>query len=297
MSENKKTFYKKNQQYYTNTITDYKFSVFIPTYYKEKAENLKVALDSVINQTLIPNEILIIEDGSLTKELDNVIEYYQKNFSNLINIIKLEKNIGIGKVRALGIEKSKYELIAFMDSDDISRKDRFEKQIDFMKKNPNIDVIGSFITEFDKNPEDIYAQRILPTTHNEIYNWGKFRMPVNNNTVLLKKSSVIEAGSYQMSDACEDYELFGRMLYKGYKFANIPEPLVNMRAGSEMMKRRKGIGYSVAHELPCMNKFKEIGYINTIEYLRNIFLKFLLRVIPNWLRNFIYIEFLRKKIK
>ena len=60
MSENKKTFYKKNQQYYTNTITDYKFSVFIPTYYKEKAENLKVALDSVINQTLIPNEILII---------------------------------------------------------------------------------------------------------------------------------------------------------------------------------------------------------------------------------------------
>ena len=100
-----------------------------------------------------------------------------------------------------------------------------------------------------------------------------------------------------MSDACEDYELFGRMLYKGYKFANIPEPLVNMRAGSEMMKRRKGIGYFVAHELPCMNKFKEIGYINTIEYLRNIFLKFLLRVIPNWLRNFIYIEFLRKKIK
>lgn len=297
MSENKKTFYKKNQQYYTNNITDYKFSVFIPTYYKEKAENLKVALDSVINQTLIPNEILIIEDGSLTKELDNVIEYYQKNFSNLINIIKLEKNIGIGKVRALGIEKSKYELIAFMDSDDISRKDRFEKQIDFMKKNPNIDVIGSFITEFDKNPEDIYAQRILPTTHNEIYNWGKFRMPVNNNTVLLKKSSVIEAGSYQMSDACEDYELFGRMLYKGYKFANIPEPLVNMRAGSEMMKRRKGIGYFVANELPCMNKFKEIGYINTREYLRNIFLKFLLRVIPNWLRNFIYIEFLRKKIK
>ena len=119
-------------------------------------------------------------------------------------------------------------------------------------------------------------------------------MPVNNPTLILKRKSVLAAGNYQLFNAFEDYECYARMLKLGYQFANIPEFLVNMRAGNEMMNRRKGIHYFITCELPCMNAMKQSGYINLKEYIRNVTLKLLLRVIPNWFRDWIYRKFLRK---
>ena len=272
---------------------DFKFSVLIPVYYKEKAEYFSVALNSILNQTLQPNEILIIEDGILDQDLEEIIVKVENENPELIRVIRLEKNIGIGRVRALGIKECKFDWLAFMDSDDISRKDRFEKQITYLKEHTDIDVLGSYITEFEDSPDNIYAQRVLPITNDEIYKYGKFRMPVNNPSLILKRQSVLNAGNFQLFNAFEDYELYARMLKLGYRFANIPEFLVNMRAGSEMMKRRKGIKYFLTCELPCMNAMKQSGYINSREYFRNITLKFLLRVIPDWFRNWIYKKFLR----
>lgn len=271
----------------------YAFTVLIPTYYKEKPENIDVAIKSVIEQTLLPNEILIIEDGELGTELENVINKYKDEYKDLINVLKLEKNQGIGKVRTIGIEKAKYDLIAFMDSDDISRKDRFEIQIKYLKDNPEIDMVGSWVTEFDKKPDNVYSKRILPTEPNEVYKFAKFRMPVNNNTILFKRSPVIDVGSYQIATGFEDYEVCGKLLNKGYKIANIPEFLVNMRAGTEMMDRRKGLNYFMKYEYACMKLFYKIGFINIWEFLRNIALKFPLRIMPDWMRNLIYKKFLR----
>ena len=270
------------------------FSVLMPVYYKDNAEYFITAFQSIVNQTLKPDEILIIEDGKLTEDLENIIVKYEKEYKDILRVIRLEENIGIGKVRALGMRECKYDYVAFMDSDDISRNDRFEIQIGLIEKHPKLDVIGAFVTEFDGNPENVYSRRVLPTLHEDIYKYGKFRMPVNNPTLILKRQSVLDAGNYQLFHAFEDYELYTRMLYKGYKFVNIPEFLVNMRAGRGMMNRRKGVHYFVTCELPCMNAMKKIGYINFKEYIRNVSLKFLLRVIPDWLRDFIYKKFLRK---
>ena len=275
-------------------IKEVQFSVLMPVYYKDNAEYFSIALDSILNNTLVPDEILIIEDGKLSNDLENIVVQTEQRYQNLIRVIRLDKNIGIGRVRALGMQECKYDYVAFMDSDDISSKDRFEKQIEFIKQNPQIDVVGSYITEFEGEPENIYSRRVLPVTNDEIYKYGKFRMPVNNPTLLLKRESVIEAGNYQLFNAFEDYECYTRMLKKGYQFANIPEFLVNMRAGSEMMNRRKGIKYFISCELPCMSAMKRNGYINFVEYIRNITLKFMLRVIPDWFRNWIYKRFLRK---
>ena len=150
----------------------YEFSVLIPTYCKEKADNLNLAIKSVIEQTLKPNEILIIQDGELGEDLKSIIIKYKELYPELINIIKFEQNQGIGKVRTIGIKKAKYELIAFMDSDDISRNDRFEKQIQFLKDNPDIDMVGAWVTEFDGNPENIYSKRTLPTEYTKIYQFA-----------------------------------------------------------------------------------------------------------------------------
>ena len=271
-----------------------KFSVLIPVYYKENAEYFSIAVQSVLEQSLKPNEILIIEDGKLGEELEKVVIETEKANADLVRVIRLEENKGIGYVRTLGIKECKYDIVAFMDSDDIARSDRFEKQITFLKANPNIDMVGSWITEFDGNPENIYSKRVLPIEPNDVCNFAKFRMPVNNNTIMFKKTPVIEVGSYQIATGFEDYEVCGKLLNKGYKIANIPEFLVNMRAGQSMMNRRKGFGYFIKYEYPCMKLFYDIGFINIWEFLRNISLKLPLRIIPDWLRNWIYKKFLRK---
>lgn len=273
--------------------SDLKFSVLMPVYYKENAEYFSIALNSILNQTLLPNEILIIEDGVLSKDLEKIIIDAEQNNSDLVRVIRLPENKGIGYVRTLGINECKNEIVAFMDSDDISTPDRFEKQIAFLKTNPDIDMVGSWVTEFDGAPDNIYSKRVVPTESDEVYKFAKFRMPVNNNTIMFKRSSVQDVGSYQISTGFEDYEVCGKLLNKGYKIANIPEFLVNMRAGQWMMNRRKGFGYFIKYEYACMKLFYDIGFINFWEFIRNISLKLPLRIMPDWMRNLIYKKFLR----
>lgn len=271
-----------------------KFSVLIPVYNKEKAENLAISVKSILEQTLKPDEILIIEDGELGEDLEKVVVETEEANPDLVRVIRLKQNKGIGYVRTLGIEECKYDIVAFMDSDDISRSDRFEKQVAFLEAYPDIDMVGSWITEFNEEPENIYSKRVLPTEPDAVYKFAKFRMPVNNNTIMFKKSPVIEVGGYQIATGFEDYEVCGKLLNKGYKIANIPEFLVNMRAGQSMMNRRKGFGYFINYEYPCMKLFYNIGFINLGEFLRNISLKLPLRIMPDWMRNLIYKKFLRK---
>lgn len=270
-----------------------KFSVFMPVCAKEKPENMEIALGSIINQTLMPDEILIAEDGPVPDALERVIWDYENKYK-IIRVIRLDKNIGIGPIRALGVENCQYDIIAFMDSDDISANDRFEKQIEFIKNNPDIDVVGTYVTEFDDNPDNIYSKRHVPTEYNDIYQFAKFRMPVNNNTVMFKKKAVLDAGNYRDFHLFEDYELYARMLNNGYKLANIPDYLVNMRGGSLMMQRRRGIKYFINCEYKCFKSFMDSGFINRKEFLKAVSSKFFLRIVPPFVHKFIYIKLLRK---
>jgi glycosyltransferase involved in cell wall biosynthesis len=271
-----------------------KFSVLVSVYYKENPEWFRTALDSIIHQTLMPNEIVLVEDGMLTDELYSIINEYIVKYANLFKTIQLEKNSGLGEALRIGILNCNYDIVARMDTDDIARKDRFEKQIQFLKKNPEIDLVGSWISEFEKNPDEIISYRQLPTEHNDIYKFGQFRCPVNHMTVMYKKSAVLKAGNYQTFKNIEDYFLWGRMLKCGCKFANIPECLVNVRAGKAMFQRRANLNYFFNSEYPLHTKFYKMQFINLKQYLRNIISKFLLRVIPIWAMTFIYNKFLRK---
>ena len=277
----------------TNEI---KFSVLMSVYFKENPEWLKIALDSVINQTLSPNEIVLVKDGKLTDELYKVIEDYTNRCNHLFKIVPLEKNVGLGEALRIGVENCTNEIIARMDTDDIARNDRFEKQIKFLKEHPDIDLVGSWISEFETNPEEILSYRQLPTEHKEIYKFGQFRSPVNHMTAMYKKSAVLNAGNYQTFKNIEDYYLWARMLKNGAKFANIPECLVNVRAGNAMFKRRANLTYFFNSEFPLQIEFLRIGFTNTYQFLRNSFLKFLLRTMPLNLMSLYYKKFLRKDV-
>lgn len=272
---------------------EFKFSVLISVYIKEKPEYLKEALDSIINQTLMPDEIVLVKDGKLTKELDIIIQTYVEKYENLIKTIPLEKNAGLGIALQKGVLNCAYDIIARMDTDDIAHPERFEKQINFLINNPDIDIAGSYISEFDGNPENIYAYRQVPITHDEIYKFAKFRCPMNHMTVMFKKQSVVQSGNYKHFPNIEDYFLWGRMLNHGYRFANIPENLVNVRAGRVMLNRRAKLKYFFNIEYKIQTAFLDMKFINKYQFFRNIILKFLLRAIPAWFRTFIYNKFLR----
>ena len=271
-----------------------KFSVLMPVYWKETPEYFQTALESILNQTLMPDEIVIVEDGKLTDELNSIIKTYTSRHPQLFKIIQLETNQGLGKALQIGVENCSYDLIARMDSDDIALPERFEKQINFMREHSDIDVLGSSISEFEGNPENIISYRKLPTEHKDIYKFGQFRSPVNHMTIMYKKKSVLEIGNYQPFRNIEDYWLWGRMLKKGYKFANLPECLVNVRAGNAMLKRRANLTYFFNSELPLHTKLYQIGFISFEQYLRNISSKFLLRAVPFGMMSWIYKKFLRK---
>jgi len=219
------------------------FSVLISTYYKDDSKQLKNSLDSIIHQSVLPGEIVLIKDGPLTNDLNKVIEDFDIQYS-FFKIITLPVNKGLGNALAIGLEECSYELVARMDADDISKYDRFEKQLQIFQQFPDIDVVSAWIEEFEDNISNIISIKKLPEYHGDIYKYAKKRCPVNHPVVMFKKQSVINSGNYVNFPLFEDYFLWIRMLQKGAKFYNIQESLLYFRFSPAMFKRRGGIKYA-----------------------------------------------------
>ena len=268
------------------------FSVLMSSYHRDNPDELSLAFKSIwFDQTFKPSEIVVVKDGPLTPELDSVIDSFAQNAP--VKIVPLDQNRGLGLALAEGITHCSFEYIARMDGDDISAPDRFEKQISFMEQNPDIAICGGMIREFVDNPENVVSTRILPLTDIEIRQFCKWRSPFNHVAVMYRKSAVLTAGNYQHFLSYEDYWLWARLLQSGGKAANLPDVLVNVRAGKDMLKRRKGWRFFVS-EIELAKKLREIGILNRFEMLRNIFLRASARLMPGWILGRIYSVFCRK---
>ncbi|WP_312470526.1 glycosyltransferase [Neobacillus sp.] len=270
-----------------------KFSVLMSVYSKEDPQFLLEAIKSTINQSLKPDEIVIIQDGVLTSELNKVLEEFQNSYPGIIKLIQLETNMGLGKALEIGVEKCTFDLIARMDTDDISHPNRFEKQVNFMVNHPDVQVLGSWIGEFEHNPDEINSIRKVPTTYEEVVQYAKKRNPLNHMTVMYRKSAVLEAGNYKPFLWNEDYYLWVRMLNRNAKIVNMPEILVFARAGSDMFKRRGGFKYLVK-DVELQQEFLKMNFIDKKQFITNIFLRGSVRILPNFVRGFVYKSFLRK---
>lgn len=275
-----------------NEIKQYeKFTVLMSVYYKEKPENLKLALDSIINQTLVPTEIVLVEDGPLTDELYTVIDKYLKKYK-ILKIVKLEKNNGLGIALNEGLKHCTYDYVARMDSDDISMNTRFEKQISFLMKNPNIDAVGSNMVEYDENMEKIVSEKIVPENPDEINEYLKKRNPINHPTIIYKKDKVLKVNGYEDYQYFEDYYLWAKMISNGCKFYNIQENLYKYRAGSSMIQRRGGKKY-----LKCIKYFEKgllnLKIINKKTYIINLIKRYTVSLLPNNVREIFYKIILR----
>lgn len=270
------------------------FSVLISLYIKEKPEFLAECLESLKNQTLQANEIVIVFDGKITSELEDVVSQYSKELP--IKVIRLAENVGLGKALQKGVLACNHEIIARMDTDDIATPDRFEKQINFLKANPQVSVLGSNISEFNLQPNDLKRKRVLPEKHSEIYEFAKFRCPINHPTVVFKKEDVLQAGNYSGKLLLwEDYTLWVTMLSKGYIFHNLQENLLHFRVkdGRETIKRRSGLKYAL-NELKFAKYMRKIGFLSSLEYLKFIILRPLGRLLPTGILLYIYNKIYRR---
>lgn len=268
-----------------------KFSLLMSVYQYDDAKFFEQALRSIEANSIRPADFVLVCDGTLTNELNKVINHFGKKLS--VNVVRLKSNVGLGVALQTGISHCQYEWVARFDADDICVSDRFAKQIAYIKDNPNIDVVGGQIIEFANDPNEINAQKkTVPSGHHQIYNYAKSRNPVNHVTVMFKKSAVLDAGNYQHSPLYEDYDLWVRMLMKGFKFANIDEVLVYVRAGETMYQRRGGIFYA-KQEIKMQYGFYKLGFFSCLQLVRNLTLRIPIRLIPSSIRGLIYSKILR----
>lgn len=173
------------------------FSVLMSIYYKENPDYLRQCLDSLVSQTVMPTEIVIVKDGPLTDGLESVFSEYVAKNEGLYKFVPLETNHGLGFALAEGVKNCSYELIARMDTDDISRIDRFEIQLKEFESDPDLDICGSHIEEFEDDVTNIVAKRTVPLEDAAIKKYQKKRDGFNHMTVMFKKSAVLKAGNYQ----------------------------------------------------------------------------------------------------
>lgn len=218
-----------------------KFSVLISVYKNDQPDHVRTALESISkNQTLKPNQVVIVQDGPVSKELENTITSVADLNKNIEwSIVKLLENKGLAAALNIGLKACKYEYVARMDSDDISIPTRFEKQITFLKSHSDIIVLGGKIAEFNTTVGDLISERRVGLNTHAIIAMAKKRTPFNHMTVVFKSSAIIDAGGYSEDfGKLEDYKLWVDLIDKGYEFANLDEVLVNVRIGNGFIERR-----------------------------------------------------------
>ncbi|MCX5590210.1 glycosyltransferase [Alcaligenes endophyticus] len=261
------------------------FSVLMSLYDKELAHNLIQCLNSLKNQTVPPSEILIVLDGKINESLEAVLQEWETKLP--INLIKLEKNIGLGSALNIGLKNCRYELIARMDTDDIALEERFELQLKSFITDKNLDICGTDIIEYDENIEVIRGRRKMPSHNNEIEKYIRYRNPINHMSVMFKKQAIIRAGGYKHHLFMEDYNLWIRCLSKGFKLYNINIPLLNVRTGKGMVKKRKGYKY-ILSEVQLFSLKRKHLEINLISNLSILIFRVFIRILPINFLNYLY---------
>lgn len=277
-----------------DTKQDTKFSVSMCVYKNDNSEHFKEALDSIINQTKTPDEVVLVVDGPIPNSTDQVIQKYEDRA--FFKVIRLPENKGHGNARRIGLENCTNNLIALMDADDISVPDRFEKQIKCIENNPKVSIVGGNIKEFINSVDNIVGIREVPQNDDEIKQYLKTRCPFNQMTVMFKANEVKKAGGYKDWYHNEDYYLWIRMFQEGATFMNLEDSLVLVRVGREMYNRRGGLKYFKS-EAKLQKYMYNNGIINSITFTKNVLIRLILQVLmPNRLRGFIFKKFTRKSV-
>ena len=271
-----------------NAAKNKKYSVLMSLYKKEKPEYLRLALDSMLNQTIAPDEIILVEDGPLTEELYAVLGEYPS-----LHRVKNKTNLGLGLALNAGLKECRNELVARMDTDDCSKPERCKKQLARFAEKPYLSIVGSHIDEFIGDISNVVSKRIVPTSSEDIYEYAKKRSAFNHPAVMYSKTAVLDNGGYADLKRNQDVDLFGRMQFKGYKAENIDESLLWFRSSDELAKRRKSWENTWSY-VATIRKFWKMGYSSFMDYMIVAIAQIGMYLLPINIQKKIYKIFLRR---
>lgn len=270
-----------------------KYSILMSVYYKEKPIWLKESIESMLSQTVKAEEFFIVKDGSLTDELDEVIDEYVRNYPELFTILALEKNMGLGPALAEGVKNCRNEIIIRMDSDDYSVPERCEKLLRELDKHPECGIIGSHEAEFSDDMNNPVAIHRVPETSEQIHAFMRRRCALLHPTVLYKKSVIINCGNYHDVRLYEDYDLFMRVVLEhNVKCYNIQENLYYIRINDAFFERRGGVSYMKTAVGFKWRQHKK-GYMSLGDFMASAGGQAAVCLLPNKARKWVYLNFLR----
>ena len=269
------------------------YSVLMSFYKNDLPNDLHRAINSILLQTLPPEQFIIIQDGPVSLELTNVCSKFESEFPGLFEMIILPENLGLGKALQAGLRNCRNELVARMDADDISLPNRMELQCEYLNQNKGICVVGSYIAEFETSPDTIERFRTVPTNSEATRRVAVYRNPLNHQTVMFRRDQVLAAGGYLDMPGFEDYYLWVRLLLRGEKIENIALPLVKAKTNN-LIERRHGVAY-IKNEINFIKTLNRLNFINLLTSILLICSRSVIRALPKKLSTIIYYQLLREQ--
>lgn len=263
------------------------YSVLMTVYKKDDPKFAQAGIDSMLKQTHRTNDFVLVCDGEMTEELNEVIYAYVAEYPELFNVVRLPQNVGLGAALRHGVSHCKNEIVARMDNDDIAKPERCEHEIEYLRANPDCVLVGAHMNEFDDDPDVVLRVKKVPIGFDDIKKYARRRNPFNHSTVMFRKSAILEAGNYSEMRTNQDVELWVRMLNKGYRCENIDEILVDFRFDSNTLERRQE-WKNAKLMIDIWKRFRKNRYCSYWDYLVVKWVQIAICVMPAKLLNWVY---------
>lgn len=269
------------------------YSVLLTVYKSDNPEYFRQSLESMLHQTRPSDDIVVVKDGPVPRELQQVLDTCSSEFPGVIRQVQLSKNVGLGLALNEGLKACKNEIVARMDSDDISLPDRCEKQLAMFESDPKLDIVGCPVKEFVGDPSNVVGIRRVPIDNESIHKYARRRDPFNHPAVMYRKSKVLAYGPYGNYRKNQDTDLWIKLLSKGCKCANIPEALLLFRFDENTYKKRKSwVNTSLLIKIRW-DAYKS-GFCSFLDFCVVAFAQLCVYILPAGFQKFMYTNVLRK---
>jgi glycosyltransferase involved in cell wall biosynthesis len=262
------------------------FSVLLPIWAGDRPDFLAAAFESTVDgQTRPPDQVVVVQDGPVGEQLAKRVAELAGASRVPVDVLVLERNIGLGPALDAGLAACRHPIVARMDADDISVAHRFAVQLPVIES--GVDIVGSGLAEFTDDPEQVVGTRTPPIEPADIRERARFAVPFNHPTVVYRRDLVLAVGGYTDFARMEDYLLWAKLILAGARVANVAEPLVKYRVGAGAYARRGGLE-QLRTELEVQRRFRRLGFTTRNQYLRNVAVRGGYRLVPEGLRRAAY---------
>ncbi|WP_396453419.1 glycosyltransferase [Leucobacter aridicollis] len=270
-------------------VTAPEFSLLLPVYAGDTPAFLRLAYESSVDDQVVrPAEAVIVQDGPVPAPLEAELARIERDSPIPVRIVRLPENRGLTVALNAGLDACAYPVVARMDADDVSDPQRFRKQLAVM--NEGADLVGTGMVEFESDPAIVAAVRVPPTGADRIREHARTHNPFNHPTMMYRVSALDAVGRYQPLGKMEDYWLGVRLIASGARVENIAEPLVRYRVGAGAFARRGG-WQEAKTEWTLQREMLRIGFITRTQYVRNVVVKGVYRLMPASLKRVLFRRF------